>query len=375
MRRIFLIFNLRGFRGLILLLFLQFGAVWAATLTEQADVRLPGGTLPDYAERIKGAAADVSSLYSVSDEEVTAAEKRDQLEFENKFFTNIAVTLPPKETVEWQGVKVEVDNRWLHNRIADLKKIDVNSPDRDLIVSELYERLEALGSRLAELQNATGGVRSKDEEKQKLAQILNRPEYQAPEKKEKSALQRWWESLVKWLQSLFPAPKPIDPMQPVSVPAIPPELIQGLIVALALAAIGFVVWRFAPVFRNRRRRKKDAKDKGERIILGEKLAANESSVSLFEQAEAMARDGNFRGAIRKGYIALLCELGDRRIVRLAQYKTNRDYLRDVSKNQELHHGVRALTSIFEDHWYGLATASEEEWGAFRENYRYSTGKL
>jgi hypothetical protein len=374
MRRIFFIFDSRRFRGLILLLFLQFGAVWAATLTEQADVRLPGGTLQDYAERIKGAAADVSSLYSVSDEDVTAAEKRDQLEFENRFFTNIAVTLPPKETVEWQGVQIEVDNRWLHSRLADLKKIDVNSPDRDLIVSELYERLEALGSRLAELQNATGGVRSKDEEKQKLAQILDRPEYQAPEKKEKSALQRWWESLVKWLQSLFPAPKPIDPMQPVSAP-IPPELIQGLIVALALAAIGFVVWRFAPIFRNRRRRKKDAKDKGERIILGEKLAANESSASLFEQAEAMARDGNFRGAIRKGYISLLCELGDRRIVRLAQYKTNRDYLRDVSKNQELHHRVKALTSIFEDHWYGLATASEEEWGAFRENYRYSTGKL
>lgn len=217
--------------------------------------------------------------------------------------------------------------------------------------------------------------RNKDEEKQKLAQILNRPEYQAPEKKEKGALERWWESFTNWLKGLFPKPEPMQPVESRSGTGIPPEVVQILIVGTALAIIGFVIWRFAPTFRDRRKRKKESKDSGERIILGERLAANESSSSLFAQAESMAREGNFRGAIRKGYIALLCDLGDRKVVRLAQHKTNRDYLRDVSKDKELHRGVGELTSIFEDHWYGLSSASEEDWGAFRESYRYSTEKF
>ena len=365
MRRIFLYLYRNSFSFLLFLFLFQFGAAGAVF----------AATLQKYREDIKQVTADLSSMYSLTDEDFGKEwSRQDQLDFENRFFTEIPTLLPPQETVEWQGMQVEVDNRWLHTRLEDLKKLSISSTDRDPIVTELCERLAAIDAKLKELEPSPAGVRSKDEEKQKLAQILNRAEYQAPEKQEKSALQRWWDSFTKWLQGLFPEPKPLEPMEPLSGPAIAPGIVLILIIGIALAVVVFVIWRFAPVFRNRRRLKKEKKE-DERIILGERLAADESSVSLFEQAELMAREGNFRGAIRKGYIALLCELGDRKIVRLAQYKTNRDYLRDVSKNKELHHGVRELTSIFENHWYGLETASEEEWGAFRENYRYSTNKL
>ncbi len=366
MRRIFRHFTLNNLSGVLLLLFLLgFGAAAA-----EAE------TLEKYREDIKHVNNDLSSLYSLTADDFSKEwGKQNQLDFERDFFAEVLILLPPRETVEWQGSSVEVDNRWLHKDLDDMKKISIFSADRDPIVSKLKDRLAALEARLGELDTLPPPTRSKDEEKQKLSEILNRVEYQPPEKKDKSALERWWESFVKWLQSLFPQPADPGPTPQVSMPGIGPAIVQILIIGLALAAIAFVVWRFAPFFRSRHRRKKDKKETGDRIILGEKLEANESSASLFSQAELLAQEGNFRGAIRKGYIALLCELGDRRVIRLAQHKTNRDYLRDVSKNRELHTGVRDLTFMFENHWYGLTVATEEEWGAFRENYRYSTRRI
>jgi hypothetical protein len=333
-------------------------------------------TLEKYQENVKDVSSSLSRTYSFSDDAFGEGwSKQNQLDFEKKFFAELPSLLPEKETVEWKGLAVEVDNRWLYSRVEELRKLPISSHDRDPIVADLMGRLDALAARLSELSTLSTETRDKDAEKQKLAQILNRLEYQPPEAKEKSAIERWWEEFVKWLQGLFPEPKPIEPMTPISGPAIGPGIVQMVVIVLALAAIAFVVWRVAPLFSGRRRAKKEKKDAGERIILGEKLAADESSATLFQQAESMAREGNFRGAIRKGYIAMLCELGDHKIVRLARHKTNRDYVRDVGQRPELQSDVRDLTSLFENHWYGLAEASEAEWGAFRENYHYSMKKI
>jgi DNA primase len=379
MFRFYFIFICRRSVNLAVLFFLvQLGVSSFAQVDSGGGILNRSATLQEYRDNIKHVKDDLSSMYSLAEKDFDADwSKRDQLDFEKKFFAEVPTLLPPRETIEWQGAEVEVDNRWLHKGLEDMKKLpQFDSPERNRIVNDLSGRLEALDARLAGLMGVLPSDRNKDEEKQKLAQILKRAEYQAAEKKEKSAIERWWEAFWKSLKGLFPDPEPVAPVDPISGPAMAaPGIVQALIVGIAVAVIAFVIWRFAPVFRNRRRRRKDKKDDNDRIILGERLGANESSATLFEQAEMMAQAGNFRGAIRKGYIAMLCELGDRKIVRLAQNKTNRDYLRDVSKNRELHNGVRELTSIFEDHWYGLASASEDDWGVFRENYRYSTGKL
>jgi hypothetical protein len=372
-RIFFYIFSRNFFSIISLFLLCQLGSTLIAQSNTEGSYDGKARTLKQYHQDIKSVGEDLSAMYSNSEKD---RNKQDQAGLEETFYANISARLPAREKIQWQGAETEVDNRWLHTRLEDLKKLPPASKERDPIVMELRERLSAIEAKLQDLEDLTAAAtRNKDEEKQKLAQILDRPEYQAPEKKEKGALERWWESFTNWLSGLFPKPEPMQPVQSGSSSGVPPELIQILVIGIALAIIGFVIWRFAPTFRNRRKLKKDGKDNGERVILGERLAANESSSSLFAQAESMARDGNFRGAIRKGYIALLCDLGDRKIVRLAQHKTNRDYLRDVSKDQDLHRGVGELTSIFEDHWYGLSSASEEDWGTFRESYRYSTGKF
>jgi len=135
-----------------------------------------------------------------------------------------------------------------------------------------------------------------------------------------------------------------------------------------------LIYKFAPFFA-RRFGSKDKKEKKDRIILGERIAADESAEDLFSEAEALARSGDLRGAIRKGYIALLCELSDRKMIGLARHKTNRDYLRDVRKDQRLFVNMTGLTGSFERNWYGIRPSETQDWEDFRTRYRQTIGEV
>jgi hypothetical protein len=104
-------------------------------------------------------------------------------------------------------------------------------------------------------------------------------------------------------------------------------------------------------------------------VLGESVAADETAADLLTEAERLARAGDLRGAMRKAYIAVLCELGDRKILRLAPHKTNRDYLRALSDNARLFQTVQPLTNAYERHWYGLIPASETDWREFHQGVK------
>jgi len=66
---------------------------------------------------------------------------------------------------------------------------------------------------------------------------------------------------------------------------------------------------------------------------------------------------------------LLCELGDRKLISLAQHKTNRDYLNSVRDKAFLYASMRKLTSSLELHWYGFVPAAEADWHEFRTSYQ------
>ena len=114
-------------------------------------------------------------------------------------------------------------------------------------------------------------------------------------------------------------------------------VVIGLAVAVLLYVGVILLRRFG-----RNRRPKVRKKKEARIVLGERLEPEATSTDLLSQAEALVRNGDIRGAIRKAYIALLVELGDRKLISLAQHKTNRDYLNSVRSLPPLHyHDARA----------------------------------
>ncbi len=203
---------------------------------------------------------------------------------------------------------------------------------------------------------------SKEEERRKLTEILQRAEY-AQKAKQESALNRLLEKLLKWISNLFPKPKPMSPGRAGWLSRIA----QIVVIALAVGVIVFVLKLFLPRLLRTRQTKKKTKEKA-RIVLGERLEPDQTARDLLSEAEALARRGELRAAIRKAYIALLVEMGDRKIISLAQHKTNRDYLRAVRQVEPLYRNVKELTDSFERHWYGLSAATESDWLAFRSAY-------
>ena len=333
------------------MMFLFFAQVFAATLSE-------------YKEAVAHLKDDAAAIIA------GGMGGKEQEDYEREFFGEIRELLPAKDRIEWEGASLETDNQWIFDKIEHLAT-EKNPSRREEIFTEIYERLAAIEQKIAELEKAAAAERTKDENKQKLAEILRREEYRKPEERGESFLQRIYREFTEWLKKNFPRlnipESSSGGFESVSF------ILQLLLYALVLGIIGFLIYRFMPFFAGKFRGR-ESREKRDRVILGEKVSAREDARSLFDEAERLAREGNTRQAIRKGYISLLCELSDRKIVRLAQHKTNRDYLRDVRKRDELFRDMRGLTNNYERHWYGFDEASETDWEEFRAGYREAVGK-
>jgi hypothetical protein len=311
----------------------------------------------DYHRRIRQVVTALDSLaQSDETESVATYETRDV-----QTVASVRTLLPQTESVDWNGTSFSVDNSWLHQEL-DRFSADRSAGRYDLL-RRTTERLKAIDERITEIEKPTSGTMgNKTDERRKLAEILQRPEY-ARKIEQKSALSRLIDRFFKWLQSLFPKPEPISS----GSASVISKTAQIFVIALALGVLAFVLKLFLPRMLRSRRPKKKAKAKA-RIVLGERLEPDQSALDLLSEAEALARRGELRAAIRKAYIALLVELGDRKIISLAQYKTNRDYLHAVRQVEPLYGNVKQLTDSFERHWYGLAQATETDWLAFRSAY-------
>lgn len=329
---------------------LNWAAIVLILLAVSAQAR--AATLAEYRARISEASDALNQLETpdyYTEDDVQSIVAR---------ITNL---LPAKETVFHNGQAIEIDNAWVHEALSEYEK-NLRSPSRsDEIRRQTNERLQALGKRIDETQSATSAS-DKETEKARLAEILLRPEYKKGGAEE-SAIQRLWERFIRWLSGLFPKMKPIQPGTGRALSGIA----QIVVIALSVALIAFVIWKFLPRFLSNRGKKKTKREA--RIVLGERLEPDQTAADLLEQAEALARNGDLRGAIRKAYIALLCELGDRKVISLAQHKTNRDYLMSVRHRSSLYQSMRGLTRSFELHWYGFVPPAANDWDEFRTGCR------
>lgn len=325
-------------------------------------------TVAAYRDKISKAIEAVDELiYSEEDEDTPTLVKNSPVKREQ--LKQVRQSLPPSEKVESNGVSVETQNKWFSERLDDYEK-EEKSEKRYAILNEIYERLEALETEVGTLEKAPAAASTKDEDKLKLAGILSRPEYQKPEEQQENIIQKTWRKIREWLSKYFPETKPFSlPKEGLSSLSF---IIQLLIYAIVLGIIGFVIYKFAPLLRARFSRR-DKETKSERVVLGETIAADADSHTLFNEAEALAREGNLRAAIRKGYIALLCDLSDRKIIGLARHKTNRDYLRDLRPRKEIFGDMNSLTTNFERNWYGFGQTEEKDWNDFKDKY-YSVSK-
>ncbi len=268
--------------------------------------------------------------------------------------------LPERETVELAGEVYNVDNSWVYKALEEVTK--ANTEDQPEKIRQLIETLQALDERITERQQPGRAVDSKEQAKSKLQSILARPEY-ATGSRGPNALTRLLQRFFRWLQSLFPKRTPMSPGSATWFI----RLAQVVVIGGAL----FVLIYVGRLLFGRLRRSKrlhTSKKREPRIVLGERLEPEQTATDLLAEAEALARNGDVRAAIRKAYIALLVELGDRKMISLAQYKTNRDYLNSIRTIPQLHLRMRGLTDSFERHWYGFVDATPNDWQDFRTGY-------
>lgn len=314
-------------------------------------------SLADYKHRVERAHVATNELFE--------SRGQDDKDFERETLSLLEDLIPKTETVEWPGGSVETGNQWLHASLDEFAD-EPDETERAAILTRISERLAAISATIDELEQVSASERTKDQDKQKLAEILRREEYQKPLPPGESLFQKWLREFLEWLARTFPrAP---------SVPGGASGLgslrfvLQILIYAIVIGLVGFLIYKFAP-FLSRRFIGKGKRDKQDRLILGERIGADESASDLFSEAERLAREGDLRGAIRKGYIALLCDLSDRKILQLARHKTNRDYLRDVRKNEGLLESMTGVTRNYENNWYGLRVTEQVDWENFKVMYR------
>ncbi len=271
--------------------------------------------------------------------------------------------LPATVKVDSPSGTLDVSFEWLHSKLDAFDKTS-DLQEQAFLLTEIEERLTAAAWSHNEYETASARALSKDEEKQKLNEILSREEFQEPEQPKESLLEQWLMKIGDWISSLFPSRAPSTEAS--SMSSITSVLQIGLIVTV-LAIVAFGIYKLAPLLfpALKRRRKEECRD---RVILGEVIESDRSASSLFAEAEDLARRGQPRNAIRKGYIAALCELSDKKVIGLARHKTNHDYLKDVRKNTDLHSNLKGMTASFEDHWYGSAPSVEASWIEFRQRY-------
>lgn len=268
--------------------------------------------------------------------------------------------LPKHQTVEFEGEVYNVDNSWLHKDLDEL----ASAENRNKRLAHITWTLQAIETRVAERQHpGATPAENKEWAKTRLESILARPEY-ATEQEGSNALARVIRDFFQWLAKFFPKPRPVSGGRIEWITRIAQILVIGLAVAVLLYVFKTVYVRFS----GRSRKPKTSKKREARIVLGERLEPEATATDLLADAEALARQGDLRAAIRKAYIALLVELGDRKLISLAHHKTNRDYLNSLRSAPQLHSRMRGLTDSFERHWYGFANATPDDWQDFRAGY-------
>jgi hypothetical protein len=324
-------------------------------------------SLADYRARSLKAAEAMEELHRGFDEtgDVNSPEF---VALENRIFQEVRAALPAREKIEGAGSPFDVDNRWLHDELDLYATIAAaETGERDELLFRVAARLRALDTRLAEAASAAREQRDKDAEKGRLNAILKRREYNE-QAAEDTALARLWKRIGDWADGLLPKTSPVGEGAARSFSTAA----RIFVFALTAAVIIYVLWKYgAQLLPRNRPRKKTGREA--RVVLGERLAPGETPADLIEQAEALARAGDLRGAIRKAYIAVLFELGERRILRLAAHKTNRDYLSALRRERAALYGdMQPLTHNYERHWYGFAPATDADWHDFRSRCRQLT---
>jgi len=277
----------------------------------------------------------------------------------------VKLLAPASEDVDFNGAVISVDNAWLHEAVNNAIKNKNAGGD----IEQRRSTLIGISNRLARLKQSvkeaqTTQNQTLQDHRSRLDNILARPEYQ-PEEKRESLIGGWVrrikEFIVRLLIRLFGGA------------SAPRKGAAGLLtvfrILVFLAVIAALVFGAVKLAERLQRREKPENETETREALGEEIAEDVTAAELFANASELARQGEYRKAIRRAYIALLCEFEQRGKLRLNRSNTNRDYLDAMRSEQLIYPTFSVMTNAFEHVWYGQERATEDEFREFVALYQ------
>ena len=309
---------------------------------------------------------------------------------------NPGARAPEAKTNLTQRLAAVVDECALANRVspADLEAVGKLSPEDQSSLSRFVARVErraydeedcdrAAADLLRGLKLATqtqqleqASVTSpRDEAKAILAraEFSVDPPLEVKPKEEEEApgwFARWWkdfwEGIFRWLRNLGKD----EPEVPVTGPNLSFSALglgNVVVIAAVAAVVVLLLWLLL--------RGRDNQTSGEGALISSLIetqlskdpmsALARAPESWAGLADALAKEGKFREAIRHLYLAALSRLHGDGAIDYDPAKSNWDYFRGFKGNPVLLPPFRELTRRFDFAWYGNLEVSQSSWQTFR----------
>jgi len=313
--------------------------------------------------RLAAEASAARTLLNYENNVFRAAEQISRIKADTDYsaegITHIKELLPRSEQIEFEGREITVDNTWLYV-LLDSYAAEKDPQQRIARLNEASGRLRALDDHLRRAEAAASGEPS--DSRDKIREILSRPAFQPEQETPVGAfVKKVWRKVRGFVGEIFSALTRL--LERLFGSGATAGWISNLVLILVLVAALIVAALLV-----RRLRRRQPKRKKTRLVLGEEIAADGTSRELAEAGLAAARAGDFRTAVRKLYVSLLYELGERNLIELEDGATNHEYLRKASRFTALAGPMRYLTDRFDYVWYGMFPSSEEDFAAYVARY-------
>jgi Domain of unknown function (DUF4129) len=272
--------------------------------------------------------------------------------------------LPAGEEVEFNGSITRVDNAWLHEALNDvIKATNGDAGQRIPMLGEISARLARLRQSVKAAQTTEDQLQ---DQRARLDGILARAEYQ-PEEKRDSVVARFINKVLEFIFGILAKLFSGSASRTSQTAGLGLAMVlRSLLLLILVAAVIFGLFKLSRLIQTR---KKPAEEVRAREALGEVIAEGATAADLFAMASDLARQGEYRKAIRRAYIALLCDFDRRGKLRLGRSKTNRDYLDAMRSEHGIYPTFSVMTFAFERAWYGQNRATEEDFQNFVTLYQ------
>ncbi|NJK81450.1 MAG: DUF4129 domain-containing protein [Chloroflexaceae bacterium] len=273
---------------------------------------------------------DVTTYEGWLREALAAARRGDQLGLEA-----VATNLIETETVVLNDdTRISVDNSWL---AAALEPV---APDLPSIADRLGAVLDAL---------IQVGQSAPNDAQQRLTDILSRPPFVEAEPTGNT----WWTQFLDWLFDI------LDRLfRPVADAGAATGDLFGYVVMLICGVLlaGVIIY----LLLNMRR----SLVHEVRAVAVDDPEANLTATTALQQASTLARDGDYRTAVRYLYLSSLLWLDEQGRLRYDRALTNREYLDRLNSNPDLQARLVPIVNTFDRVWYGYAALDAESFSEY-----------